>query len=102
MHVSARVPLARCAADQLLRSSGFKFAQIELSEQIFSLLGRSKEFSLMGYVAAEAVLFVLLQRFRFEPTGDPIAWNSAPVQYPTVGKVSEDPALPLKVTLMDP
>ncbi|KAM5544699.1 hypothetical protein V8D89_001597 [Ganoderma adspersum] len=59
---------------------GFKFAQIEL----------------------KVVLFVLLQRFRFEPTGDPIAWNSAPVQYPTVGKVSEYPALPLKVTLLDP
>ena len=56
----------------------------------------------MGYVAAEVVLFVLLQRFRFDATGDPIAWNSAPLHYPTVGKVSEDPALPLKVTLLDP
>ncbi len=50
----------------------------------------------------EVVLLVLLQRFRFAPTGDAIAWNSAPVQYPTVGKVSEEPALPLKVELLNP
>ncbi|KAI1783611.1 cytochrome P450 [Ganoderma leucocontextum] len=54
---------------------GFKFAQIEL----------------------KVVLLVLLQRFRFDPTEEAIAWNSAPVQYPTVGKVSEEPALPLKI-----
>ena len=53
-------------------------------------------------MAVEVVLSVLLQRFKFEPTGEAIAWNSAPVQYPTVGKVNEEPALPLKVTLLSP
>ncbi|PIL32261.1 cytochrome P450 [Ganoderma sinense ZZ0214-1] len=59
---------------------GFKFAQVEL----------------------KVVLLVLLQSFKFEPTGKPIAWNNAPVQYPTVGKISEEPALPLKVSLLRP
>ena len=49
---------------------------------------------------AEAVLFVLLQHFKFEPTGKPIAWNLAAVQYPTVGKESPVPELPLKVTAL--
>ncbi|RPD79156.1 cytochrome P450 [Lentinus tigrinus ALCF2SS1-7] len=57
---------------------GFKFAQVEM----------------------KAVLFVLLQHFKFEPTGKPIAWNFAAVQYPTVGKESPVPELPLKVTAL--
>ncbi|KAI0717433.1 cytochrome P450 [Cerioporus squamosus] len=57
---------------------GFKFAQVEM----------------------KAVLFVLLQHFKFEPTGKPIAWNLAAVQYPTVGKESPVPELPLKVTAL--
>ena len=46
------------------------------------------------------MLFVLLQHFKFEPTGKPIAWNLAAVQYPTVGKESPVPELPLKVTAL--
>ncbi|PIL32248.1 cytochrome P450 [Ganoderma sinense ZZ0214-1] len=79
LHVSLKCLSREMQQADTLCRSGFKFAQIEL----------------------KVVLFVLLQRFRFEPTGEPIAWNSAPAQYPTVGKVSEDPALPLKVTLLD-
>ena len=51
---------------------------------------------------AETVLFVLLQHFRFEPTGKSIAWNYAAVQYPTVGTENPDPELPLKVSLLHP
>ena len=50
----------------------------------------------------ETVLFVLLQHFKFEPTGKPIAWNYAAVQYPTVGTENPDPELPLKVSLLRP
>ncbi|KAI0336162.1 cytochrome P450 [Cubamyces sp. BRFM 1775] len=59
---------------------GFKFAQVEI----------------------KTVLCVLLQHFKFEPTGKPIAWNFAAVQYPTVGKESTFPELPLKVSLLNP
>ncbi|KAI0662508.1 cytochrome P450 [Cubamyces menziesii] len=59
---------------------GFKFAQVEI----------------------KTVLCVLLQHFKFEPTGKPIAWNFAAVQYPTVGKESTFPELPLKVSLLRP
>ncbi|KAI0746721.1 cytochrome P450 [Daedaleopsis nitida] len=59
---------------------GFKFAQVEI----------------------KTVLFVLLQHFRFEPTGKPITWNFAAVQYPTVGEDSATPEMPLKVSLLHP
>ncbi|KAH9853037.1 cytochrome P450 [Lenzites betulinus] len=59
---------------------GFNFAQLEI----------------------KAVLLVLLQWFKFEPTGDPIAWNFATVEYPTVGRESIIPALPLKVSRLHP
>ena len=35
-------------------------------------------------VFTEAVLFVLLQEFKFEPAGKPIAWNYASVQFPSI------------------
>ena len=54
------------------------------------------------FPCAETVLCVLLQHFKFEPTGKPIAWNFAAVQYPTVGKESTFPELPLKVSLLRP
>ena len=53
-------------------------------------------------VDTETVLFVLLQHFKFEPTGKPIAWNFAAVQYPTVGPESPEPEMPLKVSLLRP
>ncbi|KAI0651533.1 cytochrome P450 [Trametes meyenii] len=59
---------------------GFKFAQVEI----------------------KTVLFILLQYFKFEPTDKTIAWNFAAVQYPTVGKESPIPQLPLKVSLLRP
>ncbi|KAL7285768.1 hypothetical protein ACG7TL_000877 [Trametes sanguinea] len=59
---------------------GFKFAQVEM----------------------KTVLCVLLQWFKFELTDKPIAWNFAAVQYPTVGKESTIPEMPLKVSLLHP
>ncbi|KAI8995433.1 cytochrome P450 [Trametes punicea] len=59
---------------------GFKFAQVEM----------------------KAVLCVLIQYLKFEPTGKPIAWNFAAVQYPTVGKESQFPEMPLRVSLLRP
>ncbi|KAI0639055.1 cytochrome P450 [Trametes polyzona] len=57
---------------------GFKFAQVEI----------------------KTVLLIMLQCFKFEPTDKPIAWNFASVQYPTVGKESTVPEMPLKVSLI--
>ncbi|KAI0765001.1 cytochrome P450 [Fomes fomentarius] len=51
---------------------GFKFAQVEI----------------------KTALCVLLQHFKFEPTGKPIHWNFAGVQYPTVGKDAPSPRCP--------
>ena len=52
----------------------------------------------MYFALSETVLFVLLQRFKFEPTGKTIQWNFAGVQYPSVG--SGEPEMPLKVSLL--
>ena len=57
---------------------------------------------LVPRVDTETVLFVLLQHFKFKPTGKPIAWNFAAVQYPTVGRESPEPEMPLKVSLLRP
>ncbi|KAI0701728.1 cytochrome P450 [Earliella scabrosa] len=56
----------------------------------------------LAQVEIKTVLFVLLQHFKFEPTGKPIAWNFAAVQYPTVGPESPEPEMPLKVSLLRP
>ncbi|KAI0701721.1 cytochrome P450 [Earliella scabrosa] len=56
----------------------------------------------LAQVEIKTVLFVLLQHFKFEPTGKSIAWNYAAVQYPTVGTENPDPELPLKVSLLRP
>ncbi|KAL1952219.1 hypothetical protein VTO73DRAFT_1368 [Trametes versicolor] len=55
---------------------GFKFAQVEI----------------------KTVLLIMLQSFKFELTEKPIVWNFASVQYPTIGKVSTEPEMPLKVS----
>ncbi|KAM5537055.1 hypothetical protein V8D89_009201 [Ganoderma adspersum] len=59
---------------------GFKFAQVEM----------------------KTVLLVLLQHFKFKPTGKKIVWNFAAVQYPSVGEASSDPGLPLLVSPLRP
>ncbi|CCM06150.1 uncharacterized protein FIBRA_09623 [Fibroporia radiculosa] len=57
---------------------GFKFSEMEM----------------------KVVLSVLLSSFKFELTDKPIEWNVAGVRYPTVGKVSDVPQLPLRVELL--
>ncbi|KAI0717427.1 cytochrome P450 [Cerioporus squamosus] len=52
-------------------------------------------------VEIKTVLFVLLQHFKFEPTGKPISWNLAAVQYPSVGTEGE-PEMPLRVIPLRP
>ena len=52
--------------------------------------------------ATETVLLVLLQNFKFEPTGKPIKWNLAAVQYPSVASEGREPALPLLVSALHP
>ncbi|KAH9850225.1 cytochrome P450 [Lenzites betulinus] len=55
---------------------GFKFAQLEM----------------------KIILLALLRKLKFELTDRPIVWNSAPVQYPTMGEDSNSPEMLLKVT----
>ncbi|TFK93403.1 cytochrome P450 [Polyporus arcularius HHB13444] len=55
----------------------------------------------LAQVEIKTVLLVLLQHFRFEPTGKPIAWNFAAVQYPSVGPEGE-PEMPLRVVALRP
>ncbi|TFY62064.1 hypothetical protein EVJ58_g4113 [Rhodofomes roseus] len=54
---------------------GFKFSEMEM----------------------KVVLAVLLTHFTFDLTEKPIVWNVAAIRYPTVGKESTRPEMPLKV-----
>ena len=44
---------------------------------------------------------VLLTNFKFEPSDKPIVWNNAGVAYPSVGRESKKPEMPLKVALLN-
>ena len=47
------------------------------------------------------MLAVLLSKFKFELTENPIYWNLAPVTYPTILADGSKPELPLKVTMLE-
>jgi len=57
---------------------GFKFSQLEM----------------------KIVLAVLLSTFTFSPSDKEVVWNIAGIQYPTVGRVSRKPEMPMKVGLV--
>ncbi|KAI0628771.1 cytochrome P450 [Trametes polyzona] len=57
---------------------GFKFSQLEM----------------------KVVLASLLPVFKFEPSDKDIYWKAAPVAFPTVGKDSRTPEMPMKVSLL--
>jgi len=57
---------------------GFKFSQLEM----------------------KMVLSVLLETLRFTPSDKEVYWNWSGVQFPTVGKDSSDPQMPLRVELV--
>ncbi|EPT01796.1 hypothetical protein FOMPIDRAFT_1048392 [Fomitopsis schrenkii] len=59
---------------------GFKFSEMEM----------------------KVVLSILVSNFTFEFSDKPIEWNVGGVMYPTVGKESNKPELPLKVGLYKP
>ena len=46
---------------------------------------------------SEVVLSVLLPMFRFSLSNKEIVWNVSFVKYPTVGKKSNRPSMPLKL-----
>ena len=50
------------------------------------------------FARAEVVLAVLIANFTFEPSGKDIVWNNAGVAYPSVGRESKTPQMPLKVS----
>ena len=45
----------------------------------------------------EVVLSILLESFRFMPSGKDIVWNRGNVTFPTVGRDADKATLPLKV-----
>ncbi|KAJ3534433.1 hypothetical protein NM688_g7137 [Phlebia brevispora] len=58
---------------------GFKFSQLEM----------------------KVILSTLLARFRFSPSDKDIVWNISGIVYPTVGKLSTKPSLPVMVEPID-
>ena len=50
----------------------------------------------------EVVLSVLISKFTFRLSDKEIEWNIGSVMYPTVGKESTKPELPLKVEIYKP
>lgn len=48
-------------------------------------------------LVVEVVLAVLLPKFSFELSDQPITWNSSAVNYPTMGEENSKPEMLLKV-----
>ncbi|EPS94486.1 hypothetical protein FOMPIDRAFT_40741 [Fomitopsis schrenkii] len=60
---------------------GFKFSELEMSHSVCALVG--------------------VQTFKFDMANDkPIVWNVASVRYPTVGRESNAPEMPMKVSML--
>lgn len=76
--------------------SGFKFSEMEMSESSRASVFLSSDDL---FARAEVVLSVLVSTFTFELPDKPIEWNVAGVWYPTVGKGSNKPQLPLRVRI---
>ena len=79
-----------------MTNSGFKYAQLELSK--CPLLYAGFDTDVLPIARAEVVLAVLVANFMFELGSKEIVWNNAGVAYPTVGKESKTPEMPLKVS----
>ena len=45
----------------------------------------------------EVVLAILLRSFKFSLSSQEIVWNLAGIKYPTVGRDSTKPSMPIKV-----
>ncbi|KAH9919320.1 cytochrome P450 monooxygenase [Fomitopsis serialis] len=72
---------------------GFKFSEMEMSKSPFTALICDADY------LAEVTLAVLVTNFTFGLPEKAIAWNVAAVWYPTVGRDSTEPEMPLKVGL---
>lgn len=48
----------------------------------------------------EVVLCVLLGSFKFSMSDKEIVWNLAGAKYPTVGKASMKPSMPMRIELL--
>ena len=82
-------------ASLTIRSSGFKFALLALSEflQFFPPLS-------ISHTALELQLAALVDRFEFAPPDEEIVWNMNHIQAPTVhGRESQGAQMPLKVSI---
>ena len=76
---------------------GFKFSQLEMSACPYI-------FNINAFVqpdpalcSTEVVLVTLLSTFTLAPSDKDVYWNLAGIQYPTIGKESLRPELPMKV-----
>ena len=45
----------------------------------------------------EVILAVLITNFKFSATGAEIVWNVGGVSYPTIGRETDKPSLPIKI-----
>lgn len=52
-------------------------------------------------IIVEVVLSLLLGSFKFSLPDHEIVWNLAGVKYPTVGRISNTPSMPMKVELLN-
>lgn len=93
MHVRLQSARLRFAVLTSRYVSGFKFSQLEMS----MLPTCSEVGKLLRYMFTEVVLAVMLRSFRFTPSDKEVYWNLGGVNYPTIGKVSNKPELPIKV-----
>lgn len=97
MHVSVVASLFKNISNWE-SSSGYKFAQIEMSECIFCL------FWFYPDIVSEIILATLLRRFKFSPTKDEVIWNLSQIISPSVRRLDEggfveEKGLPLVVEL---
>ena len=51
-------------------------------------------------VFPEVVLSVLLRSFRFYLSDKEVVWNYSAVKFPTVGRDSNKPSMPMKIELL--
>ena len=74
--------------------SGFKFAEMEMSESWLIPVHLGAD-----HIFAEVVLATLVSHFTFELSDKHIVWNNSSITFPSVDDGSDKPALPMKVCI---
>jgi len=84
----------------MIRISGFKFAEITISEDYCSTLTYRYLCTNHGLLFSEASLATLIPTFDFGLTDKPIVWKQAQVSYSTMGADSTKPEMIVKMGLV--